>query len=55
MNEFLKSIVGLCLIRLIVDAALPQGDSARYADLGTELAALLCMLRALNALLSAGG
>lgn len=55
MNAFLKTMVGLCLIRLIIDAALPQGDTARCCALGTELAAMLCMLRALAALLSAGG
>ena len=55
MNAFLKSIVGLSLIRLILDAALPEGDSARYAALGTELMAMLVMLRALAALLGAGG
>ena len=55
MNGFLTAIVGLGLIRLILDAALPPGDTARYAALGTELAVMLCMLRALKLLLSAGG
>ena len=54
MSVYLKTIVGLCLIRLVLDAALPQGETARYAALGTELAAALCMLRALNALLAGG-
>ncbi|MBR6186526.1 MAG: hypothetical protein IKQ41_09730 [Clostridia bacterium] len=55
MSAFLKTIVGLCLIRVVLDAALPQGDTARCAVLGVELAAMLCMLRALKWLLSAGG
>ena len=31
MNSFLRSIVGLCLIRLILDAALPDGENASLA------------------------
>lgn len=48
MNEFLRNIVGLCLMRLLMDMALPEGDVRRYADLGAGLCLTLCMLRALT-------
>ncbi|MBR1586531.1 MAG: hypothetical protein IJ662_13405 [Clostridia bacterium] len=51
MNEFLRLLTGLCLMRLTVDLALPEGDASRYADLGAGLLTLLCILRAALALL----
>ncbi len=51
MNAFLRRIIGLCLIRLILDFMLPEGDSRRYADLGMELSLMLCMLQGLKSLL----
>ncbi len=44
MNGLMRRIAGLCLIRLVLDLALPEGDSARWAELGMELAVMLCML-----------
>ena len=57
MNAFLRQIIGLSLIRIILDAALPEDDTGRFSSLGMELAMMLCMLRALAGLLavSAGG
>lgn len=46
MREFLHSFTGLCLIRLMADMALPEGDARRYADLGAALLTMLWMLRA---------
>ena len=51
MNVYLKQIVGLSLLRLLMDAALPEGESARFAALGMELAAMLCILKALFAVI----
>ena len=48
MNGFLQQIVGLCLIRLLLDWLLPEGDSASWAGLGLELCMMLCMLRGLG-------
>lgn len=51
MNGFLGKIVGLCLMRMLADMALPEGDSRRWADLGVGLSMMLCMLDALLSLL----
>ena len=51
MTGFLRQMVGLCLVRLILDFALPEGDEGKCASLGAELTAMLCMLRALLTLL----
>lgn len=51
MSEFLSKIAGLCLMRMMLDMALPEGDARRYADLGVGLTMMLCMLRALTTLL----
>ena len=45
MMDFLRQLTGLCLVRLALDFMLPEGDAARYADLGAELCMMLCMLR----------
>ena len=45
MMGFLKQLTGLCLVRLVLDFLLPEGDAARYADLGVELCMMVCMLR----------
>ncbi len=47
MTGFLRQIIGLCLLRLLIDLLLPEGDAARYAALGVELCMMLCMLRCL--------
>ena len=44
MNGFLRRIAGLCLIRLLLDMALPEGEGAAWAELGMELAVMLCIL-----------
>ncbi len=44
MNEFLRRIAGLCLIRMLLDMVLPDGDCAAWAELGIELAVMLCIL-----------
>ena len=48
MRAFLRNIVGLCLMRLLMDMALPEGEARRYADLGAGLCLMLCMLRTLR-------
>ena len=49
MKSFLHTLTGLCLMRLIADWTLPEGDSRRYADLGAGLLTMAAMLRALTA------
>ena len=44
MNGFLRRIAGLCLIRMLLDMALPEGDCAAWAELGMELAVMVCIL-----------
>lgn len=51
MAVFLRRIIGLCLIRMILDMILPEGDAGRWADLGVGLCTMLCMLQALGSLL----
>ncbi len=51
MRDFLRQIIGLSLIRLLLDMLLPDSDQARFALLGVELCAVLCMLRGLMTLL----
>ena len=55
MNGFLRLMTGLSLLRLLLDALLPEGDSARFADLGLGLAVMLCMMRGLAGLLRGAG
>ena len=45
MNVFLRRIAGLCLIRMLLDMALPEGECATWAELGMELAVMLCILQ----------
>jgi len=49
MSAFFRQMIGLCLARMILDWLLPEGDVSRYAALGVELCAMLCMLRVLCA------
>ena len=44
MMGFLKQLTGLCLIRLLMDFILPEGETSRYAALGVELCMMVCML-----------
>ena len=55
MNGFLQGIAGLCLIRVILDMALPEGETGEWASLGVELSMMLCMLRFLMAMLGWNG
>ena len=55
MNEFLRRIAGLCLIRVVLDMALPEGESGEWAGLGVELSMMLCILRGLMALIGWDG
>ncbi len=54
MTDFLRQITGLCLIRLVMDLLLPEGDEGKYAGLGMELCLMLCMLHGLISLLGRG-
>lgn len=51
MNAYLQIFTGLCLMRLVADLALPEGDIRRYADLGAGLMTMLWMLRCFSAML----
>ena len=55
MNAFLRQIIGLSLIRIVLDAALPEDDTGRFSSLGMELAMMLCMLNECLALLQGAG
>ena len=55
MNGCLRAMIGLSLIRLLLDGLLPEGDTARYADLGLSLATMLCMLSGCLGLLQGAG
>ncbi len=55
MNLFLKQLTGLCLLRLLMDLMLPEGESRRYADLGMGLVQMVHMLGALMRLLGGIG
>ena len=46
MKGFLRELIGLCLIRMVMDGLLPEGENAKFADLGIGLCVMLCMLRA---------
>lgn len=46
MKDFLREMIGLCLIRMVTDGLLPEGDGAKFADLGLGLCEMLCMLKA---------
>ena len=52
MNLFLRRMTGLCLLGMLLDMILPEGESGKYAALGMELCLLLCMLRGLHDLLN---
>ena len=54
MNDFLHQIAGLCLMRLLAEMILPEGDMKGYAEAGVGLMMLLCMLRLLSGLLQGG-
>ena len=47
MKDFLHQMAGLCLMRLLMEMMLPEGDMKGYAQLGTGLMMMLCMLRLL--------
>ena len=51
MREFLQRIIGLALLRMLLDLLLPEGDNRRYADFGAGLCMTVCMLQALQGLL----
>lgn len=53
MRTFLSQLTGLCLVRILCDMLLPEGDIARYADLGISLLLLLTLLR--SVIFLAGG
>jgi len=55
MREFLQAAAGLGMIRLVLDLALPEGESGKYADLGVGLMMMALMLRALFALIRGTG
>ena len=55
MNLFLKQLTGMCLLRLLMDLMLPEGESRRYADLGMGLVQMVHMLGALMRLLGGIG
>ena len=55
MNGYLRTLIGLSLIRLLLDGLLSEGDIARYADLGLSLAMMLCMLGGFLGLLQGAG
>lgn len=55
MKEFLQSVAGLGMIRLLMDLALPEGESGKYADLGVGLMMMALMLRAFAALIRGTG
>ncbi len=55
LSAFLRMMIGLALVRLILDGLLPEGGSARAADLGLGLAMMLCMLNECLALLQGAG
>lgn len=48
MKPFLTQAVALSLLRLMMDLMLPENDLKRYADLGTGLCMMMCMLSALQ-------
>ena len=50
MSAFLRELIGLCLIRTVMDLILPEENAGRFADLGVSLCVMLCMLRALLSL-----
>ena len=51
MKDFLHQIAGLCLMRLLLEMMLPEGDMKGYTELGAGLMMMLCMLRMLVRLL----
>ena len=55
MKEFLQAMAGLGLIRLVMDMALPEGESRQYADLFVGLMMMTVMLRWLYAWLGRPG
>ena len=48
MMEFLRQLVGLCMVRLLLDFLLPEDDASRYAALGVELCMMICILRGIG-------
>jgi len=51
MNDWIRQLAGLGLMRLVMDMALPEGEGRQYADLGMGLMMMLCMLDGLKGLL----
>ena len=51
----MRVLIGLSLIRLVLDGLLPEGDAARWADLGLSLAMMLCMLQGFISFLRGAG
>ena len=47
MTDFLHKMAGLCLIRLLMEMMLPEGDMKSYGEWGVGLMMMLCMLRLL--------
>lgn len=45
MKNFLQMVIGLGMVRLLIDMALPDGEGRGYADLGVGLLMMLSMLR----------
>jgi len=54
MSGFLREITGLCLMRLLMEMLLPEGECRRYAEAGIGLMLMICMLHALQSLLRGG-
>ena len=50
MNGFLQRMAGLCLLGMLLDMLLPEGEDGQYAALGMELTMMLCMLQGLGEL-----
>ena len=45
MRDFLAEMTGLCLMRMLLDMVLPEGDAQRCAALGMGLITMLCLLK----------
>ncbi len=54
MSRFLRALAGLCLMRMLLDMMLPEGEAKNYAGLGVGLMLMLAMLQALLSLLQGG-
>ena len=54
MTDFLHQMAGLCLMRLVMEMMLPEGDMKGYGEWGVGLMMTLGMLRLLSRLLQGG-